>query len=120
MKCRLEFNTEHEIICKTRNLRLNQILQKQAYRHRIGITGFKKYNLKLKHYTYPKSLKQRILGNICRYGNRIHTYCYGNSFDLNCTVYISAPYSLLEIYSRFVGGCCIRHHRPCDGGGKHL
>jgi hypothetical protein len=34
--------------------------------------------------------------------------------------WVVAPYSLVEIYQRFRGPCCLHHHRPNDGGSKVL
>jgi hypothetical protein len=34
--------------------------------------------------------------------------------------WVVAPYSLVEIYRRFKGTCCLHHHRPDDGGSKDL
>jgi hypothetical protein len=31
-----------------------------------------------------------------------------------------APCSLVEVYLRFRGAYCFRHHRPDDGDSKHL
>jgi hypothetical protein len=34
--------------------------------------------------------------------------------------WVVAPCSLVEVYQRFRGPCCFRHHRPVDGGSKDL
>jgi hypothetical protein len=31
-----------------------------------------------------------------------------------------APCSLVKVYRRFRGSCCVHHHRPDDGGSKNL
>jgi hypothetical protein len=33
--------------------------------------------------------------------------------------WVVVPCSLLEVYQRFRSACCL-HHRPDDGGSKHL
>jgi hypothetical protein len=34
--------------------------------------------------------------------------------------WVAAPCSLVEVYQRFKGACCLHHHRPDDGGSKDL
>jgi hypothetical protein len=34
--------------------------------------------------------------------------------------WVVAPCSLVEVYRRFRGTCCLHHHRPDDGSSKYL
>jgi hypothetical protein len=47
-------------------------------------------------------------------------FCMQSEWIMKMAVFwVVAPCSLVEVYRRFRGTCCLHHQAPNDGGNKH-
>jgi hypothetical protein len=62
----------------------------------------------------------RYTNGVSWIGSRLKKKCVKYSRIWKAVFWVVAPCSLVEVYQRFRGPCCLQPHRPDDGGSKDL